>query len=186
MTGTVCAGQYRQQPSGDAVEFFFYAVPTLIGAIVIAMAVAVINRHLRRREAWASGLTAEARCLRTYTTTSRHGDGHHVSTTLHHVYEFTPPAGRPVRFEEENGPGTIIEGDVVTVYYAADRPEAATVHAPDLAKSTATLIAVLCFFGVMLAFCVFFMVTANDMFDASESFDWDPTDPDVGADQEWP
>ncbi|MGW0902628.1 DUF3592 domain-containing protein [Streptomyces sp. NPDC002853] len=161
-------------------------MPTLIGAVVIATGVAVINRHLRLREAWASGLTAQARCLRTYTTTSRHGDRGRVSTSLHHVYEFTPPAGRPVRFEETNGPGTIIEGDIVTVYYAADRPEAATVRAPDPARSTAALIGALCFFGVMLAFCVFFMVTANDMFDASESFDWDPTDSGDEIDQGWP
>lgn len=155
------------------MEFFFYAVPILMGAGVIAMAVAVINRHLRMREAWASGLTAEGRCLRTYTTTSGHGDRSHIRTTLHHVYEFTPPAGRPVRFEEQNGPATIIEGDFVTVYYAADRPEAATVQAPDPARSAASLVGVLCFFGVMLAFLVFFMVTAGDMFDASESFDSD-------------
>ncbi|MGW6025753.1 DUF3592 domain-containing protein [Streptomyces sp. NPDC055099] len=180
------------------MEFFFYAVPTLMGALMIAMAVAVIKRHQRLREAWESGLTAQGRCLRTYTTTSRHGDNHHISTTLHHVYEFTLPTGRSIRFEEQNGPGTIIEGDVVTVYYAADRPEAATVRAPDPAKSTAALIGALCFFGVVLAICVFFMVAVNDMFDASESVDWDPTDSgggyeqgggfdsDGGADQGWP
>lgn len=186
MTRAACAGQYRQQQPGDAVEFFFYAVPTLMGAGVVAMAVAVINRHLRLREAWASGLTAEARCLRTYTTTSRHGDRSRISTTLHHVYEFTPPAGRPVRFEERNGPATIIEGDFVTVYYAADRPEAATAQAPDPARSAVALTGVLCFFGLMLAFCVFFMVTANDMFDSSGSSDvFDSDDgyaPDDGFD----
>ncbi|MEV8315348.1 DUF3592 domain-containing protein [Streptomyces sp. NPDC059900] len=175
------------------MEFFFYAVPTLMGALMIAMAVAVINRHRRLREAWSSGLTAEGRCLRTYTTTSRHGDNHHISTTLHHVYEFVLPTGRPVRFEDQNGPATIVEGDIVTVYYAADRPEAATVRAPDPSRSTAALIGALCFFGVALAFCVVFMATANDMFDASDSFDFDDGydsgdgfDPDQGFDPDLP
>lgn len=168
MTRTAYAGQYRQQPSGDAVEFFFYAVPTLMGVALIAMAVKVIGRHQQLRQAWASGLTAEARCLRTYTTTSRHGDGDRITTTLHHVYEFTPPGGGAVRFEEEDGPGTIVEGDFVTVYYAADRPEAATAQAPSPGKSAASLVAVLCFLGVGVAFCVFFMATAHDVFDAAD------------------
>ncbi|MEU3740255.1 DUF3592 domain-containing protein [Streptomyces sp. NPDC032198] len=155
------------------MEFFFYAVPTLIGAGVIAMAVKVIKRYSQLRQAWASGLTAQARCLRTYTTTSRHGEDHHITTTLHHVYEFTPHAGRPVRFEEENGPATIVEGDLVTVYYAAGRPEAATAHEPSPGKSAAATIGVLCFFGVMLAFCVFFMATAHEMFSAADMFDSD-------------
>ncbi|MCX4667023.1 DUF3592 domain-containing protein [Streptomyces sp. NBC_01381] len=146
------------------MEFMFYAVPTLIAAVVIAMAVKVVKRFLELRQAWSSGLTAEARCLRTYTTTSGGGHNDHVTTTLHHVYEFTPSGGRAVRFEEENGPATTVEGDFVTVHYTADRPEKATAHAPSPVKSAAGTIGLLCFFGVMLAFCVFFMVTANDMF----------------------
>lgn len=146
------------------MEFMFYAVPAFIAAVVIAMAVKVIRRSLQMRQAWASGLTAEARCLRTYTTTSRHSDSRHITTTLHHVYEFTPSAGRPVRFEEVNGPATTIEGDFVTVHYTADRPENATAHAPNPLKNAASMMGLLCFFGVMLALCVFFMVTANDLF----------------------
>lgn len=146
------------------MEFMFFAAPALIAAVVIAMAVKVIRRALQLRQAWASGLTAEARCLRTYTTTSRHSDSSRITTTLHHVYEFTPSAGRPVRFEEENGPATTIEGDFVTVHYAADRPEAATAHAPSPVKNAASTVGLLCFFGVMLAFCVFFMVEANGLF----------------------
>ncbi|MFG2496764.1 DUF3592 domain-containing protein [Streptomyces sp. NPDC048441] len=146
------------------MEFMFVAVPVLIAAAVIAMAVKVIRRSLELRSAWSSGLTAEARCLRTYTTTSSRNDSSHTTTTLHHVYEFTPSAaGRPVRFEEENGPATTIEGDFVTVHYTAERPERATAHAPSPVKNAASTIGLLCFFGVMLAFCVFFLVTANDM-----------------------
>ncbi|MFG2647188.1 DUF3592 domain-containing protein [Streptomyces sp. NPDC048436] len=172
MTRTAYAEQYGNQPSGDAVEFMFYAVPAFIGAVVIAMAVKVIKRSLELRQAWSSGLTAEARCLRTYTTTSSHSDSSRVTTTLHHVYEFTPSAsasvsafaGRPVRFEEENGPATTIEGDIVTVHYAADRPERATAYAPSPVKNAAGTLGMLCFLGLMLAFSIYFMVTANDMF----------------------
>ncbi|MFF6998151.1 DUF3592 domain-containing protein [Streptomyces sp. NPDC008313] len=145
------------------MEFFFYAVPAFIAAVVVAMAVKVVRRFWELRRAWSSGLTAEARCLRTFTTTSGgHGDGH-ATTTLHHVYEFTSPAGPPVRFEEENGPATTVEGDFVTVHYPADRPHRATAHAPSPARSAASMIALLLFFGVVLAFCVFFVLTANDM-----------------------
>lgn len=145
------------------MEFMFYAVPAFIAAVVIAMAVKVIRRALELRQAWSSGLTAEARCLRTYTTTSRHSDSGHT-TTHHHVYEFTPSTGRPVRFEEQHGPATTVEGDFVTVHYTADRPERATAHAPSPVKNAASTLGLLCFLGVVLAFCVFFMVTANDVF----------------------
>ncbi|MEF9903869.1 MULTISPECIES: DUF3592 domain-containing protein [Streptomyces] len=146
------------------MEFMFYAVPAFIAAVVVAMAVKVIRRFLELRQAWSSGLTAEARCLRTYTTTRRHSDSSQATTTLHHVYEFTPSAGRPVRFEEENGPATTIEGDFVTVHYSADRPHKATAHVPSPVKSAASMIALLFFFGIVLAFCVFFVLTANDLF----------------------
>ncbi|MEV0319050.1 DUF3592 domain-containing protein [Streptomyces sp. NPDC050658] len=146
------------------MDFMFYAIPTVIAVVVIATAVKVIRRALELRQAWNSGLTAEARCLRTYTTTSRNSDSGHTTTTLHHVYEFTPSGGTAVRFEEEHGPATTVEGDFVTVHYTADRPERATAHAPSPVKNAASTIGLLCFLGVMLAFCVFFMVTANTDF----------------------
>ncbi|MGW7065868.1 DUF3592 domain-containing protein [Streptomyces sp. NPDC054855] len=149
----------------------FYAVPTLMCVMVVATAVMVTKRYLQVRQAWSSGLTAQARCLRTYTTTSRHSDSNRISTTLHHVYEFTPLAGRPVRFEEEDGAATTLEGDFVTVYYAAEHPERATAHAPSPAKGAAAMIGVLCFLGVVLAFCVAFMVTAHDMFGLADTLD---------------
>ncbi|MEU6002341.1 MULTISPECIES: DUF3592 domain-containing protein [unclassified Streptomyces] len=142
----------------------FVVVPVAIGAVAIVMAVKVVRRSLELRQAWSSGLTAEGRCLRTYTTTSSRSDSGHTTTTLHHVYEFTPSAGRPLRFEEENGPATTVEGDFVTVHYAADRPEKATAHEPSPFKNAAGTVATLCFLGVVLAFCVFFMVSANDLF----------------------
>ncbi len=111
------------------MEALFYVIPLLMITLVVFGAVVVVRRSRRVSSAWNSGLTAEGRCLRTYTTTSGGGDTM-VSTTLHHVYEFTTREGRTVRFEEPNGPGTVLEGDVVTVHYTADHPEQATAHAP--------------------------------------------------------
>ncbi|MEV8014970.1 hypothetical protein AB0O76_01120 [Streptomyces sp. NPDC086554] len=88
-------------------------------------------------------------------TTPGGRSGHHVIVTVW-----------TVRFEEENGPATTVEGDFVTVHYTADRPERATAHAPSPVKSAASTIGLLCFFGVMIAFCVFFVVTANGMFES--------------------
>ncbi|MEU7582031.1 DUF3592 domain-containing protein [Streptomyces sp. NPDC041068] len=154
----------RIEYRGILMEFMFYVVPGFIAVVVILMAVKVIKRSAEVSSAWSSGLTAEARCLRTYTTTSGHGDSNHVSTTLHHVYEFTTREGRAVRFEEENGPATTVEGDIVTVHYTDRRPEAATAHAPRPFTMAASTIGLLCFFGLMLIFCVYFMVSANDFF----------------------
>ncbi|MDV9171528.1 DUF3592 domain-containing protein [Streptomyces sp. W16] len=146
------------------MEALFYIAPLLIIALVVFGAIVVIRRSRQVGSAWSSGLTAEARCLRTYTTTSGGGDTM-VSTTLHHVYEFTTREGRTVRFEERNGPGTTLEGDIVTVHYAAEHPERATAHAPARGKLAAETGCVLVFFGVIVAFCVVFMVVAHEMFD---------------------
>jgi hypothetical protein len=146
------------------MEALFYVAPILIIVLVLCGAVAVIRRSRRVNSAWSSGLTAEGRCLRTYTTTSGGGDTM-VSTSLHHVYEFTTREGRTVRFEERNGPGTTLEGDIVTVYYAADHPEQATAHAPARGKLAAGAGCALVFFGVIVAFCVVFILVAHKMFD---------------------
>ncbi|WP_033283791.1 DUF3592 domain-containing protein [Streptomyces sp. NRRL F-525] len=146
------------------MEALFYVAPILIIVLVLCGAVAVIRRSRRVSSAWSSGLTAEGRCLRTYTTTSGGGDTM-VSTSLHHVYEFTTREGRAVRFEERNGPGTTLEGDIVTVYYAADHPEQATAHAPARGKLAAGAGCALVFFGVIVAFCVVFILVAHKMFD---------------------
>ena len=69
------------------MEAFFYIVPLLIIGIVCLAAFTVIRRAREVSSAWNSGLTAEARCLRTYTTAS--GGDTSVHTVLHHVYEFT-------------------------------------------------------------------------------------------------
>ncbi|MEU6376884.1 DUF3592 domain-containing protein [Streptomyces sp. NPDC046909] len=147
------------------MDFVFYAVPSLILAVVLYMAYRVLRRSLRIRSAWNSGLTAEGRCLRVFTTMHGGGNDTSVSTTLHHVYEFTARGGRTVRFEEEDGPGTILEGDFVTIYYAEGASVVATAKSPSPGRLAASTGFVLVFLGVAVVFCVGFMVTYHQMSD---------------------
>ncbi|MFH0519644.1 hypothetical protein ACHBTE_21050 [Streptomyces sp. M41] len=141
------------------MDVIFYVVPSLIMAVALFMAYRVVRRSLQLRSAWNSGLTAQGRCLRMYTTT--HGGGHdsHVRTTLHHVYEFATHDGRLVRFEEEDGPGTTVEGDIVTVYYADGAEVVATAHRPSRGRQAVTSFGMLAFLGVVVVFCIGFIVT---------------------------
>ena len=151
------------------MEAFFYIVPSVMIAGLLSGVFGLVRRSRRVARAWGGGLTAEARCLRSYTTNSGGGDTM-VSTTLHHVYEFTTLEGRTVRFEEANGPGTTLEGDIVTVHYAAGHPEEATAKAPARGRLFAESGCLLLFLGAAIAFCVFFMVTAHWMFDEADGF----------------
>ena len=146
------------------MDLFFYAIPSFILVIVLLAAARVVRRSLQLRSNWNSGLTAEGRCLRAYTTTSGGGGDTSVTTTLHHVYEFSTREGRAVRFEEKNGPSTTVEGDIVTVHYTAQHPERATAHVPAPVKAMAGTIGMLVFFGVIAVFCVGFMVTYTEAF----------------------
>ncbi|MCC5477389.1 DUF3592 domain-containing protein [Streptomyces barringtoniae] len=150
-------------------ESLFYVVPALMIALAVFALVRLLRRSREVRRAWSGGLTAEARCLRTYTTTSGGGETS-VSTTLHHVYEFTTREGRTVRFEESNGPGTRVEGDIVTVHYTAERPERATAHAPARGRLAAESGCAVAFFSVFIAGCVIFMVVAHAAFSAADGF----------------
>ncbi|MGY1500539.1 hypothetical protein ACW4TU_28835 [Streptomyces sp. QTS52] len=147
------------------MDFMFYGVPTLIIVMTVLMAAFVIRRVLRMRRAWNSGLTAEARCLRTYTTTSGGSGDSSVHTTLHHVYEFVARDGRTVRFDEPHGPGTVIEGDYVTVFYSEGERINATAHRPSPVRHGLALAGILGFLGVMVVFCIGFMVTYSQIFE---------------------
>jgi hypothetical protein len=151
------------------MEVLFYLAPLLIIGIVAFAAYTVIRRARDVSSAWSSGLTAEARCLRMYTTSSGGGDTS-VRTTLHHVYEFATREGRVVRFDEAGGPGTIVEGDIVTVHYAGDRPERATAKPPAPGKLAAGTGCLLAFFAVIVLFCLGFMAVAHAMFDVVGDF----------------
>ncbi|HEY8986976.1 MAG TPA: DUF3592 domain-containing protein [Streptomyces sp.] len=151
------------------MDVFFYIVPSFMLAVVVGMAVTVIRRSRRITRAWDSGLTAEGRCLRSYTTVSSSGGEHrHTSTTLHHVYEFTTREGRTVRFEEQNGPGTVIEGDFVTVHYTPEHPEQATARPPMKGRLMAESGVLLTFLGIFAAFCIAFMIGVHAFFDLSD------------------
>jgi hypothetical protein len=145
------------------MDVMFYGAPGLIMAGALFMTYRVLRRWLQIRGAWNSGLTAEARCLRAFTTTHGGGNDTSVRTTLHHVYEFITHDGRVIRFEEENGPGTILEGDYVTVYYTDGPQVVATAQAPSQGRHAAATVGILAFLGVIVVFCVGFMVTYTEM-----------------------
>ncbi|XUL88364.1 hypothetical protein ACQ86D_18295 [Streptomyces galilaeus] len=149
------------------MDLIIYLVPSLVMGFALFMGYRVTRRWLQVRGAWNSGLTAEGRCLRSYTTVSGgHGDTS-VRTTLHHVYEFTARDGRSVRFEEEGGRGTVIEGDYVTVYYT-DGPEVvATAHEPSRGKQAAATFGILAFLGVIVVFCIGFIASYATTFAGS-------------------
>ncbi|MFJ8590865.1 hypothetical protein [Streptomyces sp. NPDC093598] len=152
------------------MDVIFYVVPGLIMARALFMAHRVVRRWLQIRGAWNSGLTAEGRCLRTFTTVSGgHGDTS-VRTTLHHVYEFIAHDGRVIRFEEDGGPATTLEGDYVTVYYADGRQVVATAQAPSRAKQAVSAIGILAFLGVVVVFCAGFVAAYSQTFGSYGDF----------------
>lgn len=146
------------------MEPLFYAVPCLMIAGFGFAAYLLLRRARRISRTWKHGLTAEARCLRMYTTTSGGGGDTSVRTAVHHVYEFTTRDGRTQRFEEEGGPGTVLEGDFVTVRYLAEQPHRATALPPARGRLAVGTGFALTFLGVGIAFCSVFIVVAHMMF----------------------
>ncbi|MFE2216464.1 hypothetical protein ACFW93_31565 [Streptomyces canus] len=141
------------------MDAFFYIIPVQIMAVVLLAAYVVVRRWLRMRSAWRSGLTAEGRCLRVYAMAHGGGDTR-VRTALRHVYEFRARDGRVVRFEEEGGPGTILEGDIVTVHYA-DGPDVVATACPGRGGHGCAACAVLALVGGVVLVCVVFMVAVT-------------------------
>ncbi|MET9914417.1 DUF3592 domain-containing protein [Streptomyces sp. NPDC006476] len=137
----------------------FSIVPLLLIALAVYGAVVVLRRSRQVSRAWSSGITADARCIRSYTTTSRSGDS--VRTTLHHVYEFATRDGRGIRFDETGGPSTRVEGDIVTVHYLPEHPERATAKVPAPGKLAASTGCALLFVTGFIAFAIFLIVVAN-------------------------
>ncbi|MEU4462847.1 MULTISPECIES: hypothetical protein [unclassified Streptomyces] len=152
------------------MDVIFYVVPGLIMALAVFMAYRVVRRWLQIRGAWNSGLTAEGRCLRTFTTVGGGHGGTSVRTTLHHVYEFIAHDGRVIRFEEDGGPATTVEGDYVTVYYAGGRQVVATAQAPSRAKQAVSAIGILAFLGVVVVFCAGFVAAYSQTFGPYSDF----------------
>ncbi|MEU6179601.1 hypothetical protein [Streptomyces coeruleorubidus] len=145
------------------MDVVFYVVPGLIMTVAVFMAYRVVRRWLQIRSAWNSGLTAEGRCLRTFTTVSGGNGDTSVRTTLHHVYEFITHDGRVIRFEEDGGRATTVEGDYVTVHYADGRQVVATAQAPSRVRQAVIAVGMLAFLGVLVVFCAGFMMTYTKM-----------------------
>ncbi|MFF5406934.1 DUF3592 domain-containing protein [Streptomyces misionensis] len=150
------------------MELLFYVIPSIMIALLVVGITVALRRSRQMGRAWDGGLTAQARCLGSYTTTS--ADGHSsFATTPHHVYEFITQDGRVIRFEEANGPSTVVGGDLVTVHYLPDRPEQATAHAPARGKLAAGTGCILAFYGVGLAFCVAFIFVVHLLLNAADA-----------------
>ncbi|MFD8232723.1 hypothetical protein ACFV20_12665 [Streptomyces sp. NPDC059696] len=146
------------------MDVVLYVVPGLVMALALFMAYRVVRRWLQIRGAWNSGLTAEGRCLRTFTTVSGGRGDTSVRTTLHHVYEFIAHDGRVIRFEEDGGPATTVEGDYVTVYYTDGRQVVATAQTPSRLKQAVSTVGVLAFLGVVVVFCAGFVAVYGQAF----------------------
>ncbi|MFD3583388.1 DUF3592 domain-containing protein [Streptomyces sp. NPDC058683] len=146
------------------LQAFFYIIP---GIFVVGGVYGVIRTVKRSRQisrTWRHGRTAEARCLRSYTTTSGGGGDTSVTTTLHHVYEFRTAEGRTVRFDEGNARPTVLEGDFVTVYYLPENPEKATAQPPAQGKLAVGTGCMVAFLVVFIGFAVAFMIGAHFAF----------------------
>ena len=141
------------------MEVMFYVVPGLIMAVALLMGYKTIRHALQLRSAWTGGVTAKGCCLKVFTTTRGGSGDSSVSTTLHHVYEFTARDGRVIRFDERGGPATRIEGDFVTVYYTEGDKVFATAEAPGHGKNVASALFMVLFVGAILVFSVVFMVS---------------------------
>ncbi|MEU9453762.1 DUF3592 domain-containing protein [Streptomyces sp. NPDC048277] len=151
------------------MEALFYILPGMFVVVGVVGVVRTLRRSSEISRAWRHGRTAEARCLRSYTTTSGGGETS-VTTTLHHVYEYRTAEGRVVRFEETNGPGTVLEGDFVTVYYLPEDPSKATAKPPAQGRLAAGTGCVVAFFVVFTLFALGFMGVAHFIFSAADDF----------------
>ncbi|MFG3259223.1 DUF3592 domain-containing protein [Streptomyces sp. NPDC048172] len=107
------------------MDMMFVVVPVGFMALSGYLICRRVVRLRRLIVTWRRGDHAEGRCLRTYETRHSNSKGH-TSTTIHHVYEFTTRNGERIRFEETDGPSTVVEGDFVAVAYLTDRPDRAT------------------------------------------------------------
>ncbi|MEV5959190.1 DUF3592 domain-containing protein [Streptomyces sp. NPDC051987] len=155
------------------MQVFFYIFPGIFVVVGVFGLVRTLRRSSEVSRAWRHGRTAEARCLRAYTTTSGGGGDTSVTTTLHHVYEFTTAEGRTVRIDERNGRSTVVEGDFVTVYYLPEQPEKATAQPPARGRLAVGTGCAVAFFVVFIAFALAFMAGAHFVFSEADGFGGD-------------
>ncbi|MER7836852.1 DUF3592 domain-containing protein [Streptomyces sp. NPDC096040] len=166
------------------MQAFFYVLPGIFVVLGVLGMVKTLRRSRRISRTWRHGRTAEARCLRAYTTTSGGGETA-VSTTLHHVLEFTTAEGRAVRIDERGGLSTVVEGDFVTVYYLPESPEKATAQPPARGRLAASTGCAVVFFAVFIGFALAFMISVHwgfsQMGTGTGTDDWPPCVTDQAA-----
>ncbi|MFG2355944.1 hypothetical protein [Streptomyces sp. NPDC048521] len=127
---------------------------SMLGLLGLAVwsAVALVRRTRQRRAAWESGLTAQARVVRAWSTTQLVNN---VARRVQwHEYDFTTQDGRAVRFKESGGPRDRTEGHQVLVHYAPHEPDKATASEPRPGRDMAITVVWL----VVLAACAIFLV----------------------------
>ncbi|MFF4898413.1 DUF3592 domain-containing protein [Streptomyces sp. NPDC001068] len=140
------------------LQAFFYIIPGLFVVLGVLGLVRTLKRSRQISRTWRYGRTAEARCLRIYATTSGGGETA-VTTTRHHVLEFTTTEGRVVRIDETGGGlRTVVEGDFVTVYYLPEVPERATAQPPARGRLAVGTGCSVVFLTVFIGFAVAFMI----------------------------
>ncbi|MEV5603560.1 DUF3592 domain-containing protein [Streptomyces sp. NPDC052299] len=129
----VCRGPVASAP-GRPTRGSVMVIAVVYFVIATAAAVSLarsLDRQMegpRLRAAWA-GRTAEARCTGVRAEEAQDADGMPVTQTRP-TLEFRTESGRTVTFEERRRRLDVVEGDVVTVYYAEDAPGDATAQVP--------------------------------------------------------
>ncbi|MGV9341578.1 DUF3592 domain-containing protein [Streptomyces sp. NPDC003688] len=144
------------------MDVLLYVIPSIMIALCVFLAAKLVRRSRRISRTWAHGLTAEGRCLHTYTTTGG-GRDTSIHTTLHHVYEFTTREGRTYRFDETDGSPTVVAGDHVTVRYLPEHPEGATALAPQRGRLALVTGVGLSILGAMAVGCAVFMGVVHEV-----------------------
>ncbi|MEU5537107.1 DUF3592 domain-containing protein [Streptomyces sp. NPDC020362] len=129
---------------------FFNICMTAMLAIIVLTAVGLVRRTQQRRAAWASGLTAQARVVRAWTTT--HMVNNVARRVQWHEYDYTTQDGRTVRFKESGGPRERATGDTTLVHYALHEPDKATASATEPGKDTAGTVVWLVVLGAATIF----------------------------------
>ncbi|MFI6344894.1 DUF3592 domain-containing protein [Streptomyces sp. NPDC050560] len=132
-------------------------LPILFMCLAVSMLVRRVVKLSRQLRIWRHGAHAEGRCVRTWVSIRSGRNG--GSSTMHHVYEFRTLAGDVMRFEETEGPATVVEGDFATVTYLPERPERATAKPHREGREYAHAAAEILFLIVFFTFALFFLLS---------------------------
>ncbi|MEU6283799.1 DUF3592 domain-containing protein [Streptomyces sp. NPDC047028] len=121
-------------------------------ALFVCAGVALVRRTRQRREAWASGMTAQARVVRAWAATRVVNNV--AQRVQWHEYDYTTADGRAVRFKESGGPRDRATGHTVLVHYAPHAPERATASEPQPGKDMTTTVVWL----AVMAACAIYLI----------------------------